>query len=556
MRIKSVKIKNFRCFKDETTIVFDSIWTSLIGKNGTGKTAVLEAIRLATNFSGGKVKADDFYFDSDPIEITVEFSEHFLYKLNDFQKIPSRYIKFEAKHRDRAAPGQAFSPLFSSKRIVIPACYDSYDDLTPRLSSTSYVVKKIKKTETGFEYWVQKDNAFKELPSRFLEAYSDEGFENLPRVFYFDKGRDRGLKSGYGTIFKKIVDELNWRFFKEYKREASITETYIQQWEEFYKFVISKVDDPKQSKIIHPLKTEVINLLGQKLQKFEIALLDPSNPFSGAFFALRDRDKVVSLGNLGSGEIMIITYFLLRLTSELSKEKIIFLIDEPELHLHPQLQAQLFNEIKSSEYQHIFSTHSDIFVDISEWQSIRRFTNEKIFPDSSLLDKSLRVNASTTDQKKLSEHLEDIKTFCQDKTIFFRENNEILFADKCLLVEGPNDKYGLISAGIKCGKDISSATVVNCVGKSKIPHYIIICLAFGVDFFCVYDYDRGTAEEGKDELIKEYAGESRYYSFDTSFEKIVGRERLNEILEIIGGWSSCPPDIEKCLEKVKAWIDS
>lgn len=556
MQIKSVKIKNFRCFKDEIVVNFDGKWTSLVGKNGTGKTAVLEAIRLATNFYSDRVKADDFYTDSKPIEIVVEFDNYFLYKLNDYQKIPSKQIRFEAKHRDRAATGKAFSPIFVSKHSIVPVYYGSYNELVPALPETKYVVERVRKSESDdkYEYWVKKDSAFRELPSRFLDAYDDDNFEKLPRVFYFDKGRDRGLKTGYGTLFKKIADELNWRFFKEYKSDTSVTQDYIRQWEDFYNFVISKVDNPKQSKIIHPLKEEIVKLLGDKLRQFEISLLDPAYPFSGSFFALRDKDKSISLSNLGSGEVMVITYFLLRLTSELSREEIIFLIDEPELHLHPQLQLQLFEEIKSSEYQHVFSTHSDIFVDISTWKSVKRFTNKAIFPTNKVLKTELSRDSSSTSKKDLSEHLDDIKTFCQDKTIFFRENNEILFADHCLLVEGPNDKYGLIAAAVKNSKNFDSVTIINCVGKTKIPYYIILCLAFGIDFFCIYDFDRGGADEGKDKLIKEYSGSGRYFSFDTSFEKVLGKEKLNEILESINRWTSIPEDITRCLDQVSTWI--
>lgn len=557
MRITSVTIKNFRGFENETTVHFDAPWTSLVGKNGSGKTSVLEAIRLAASFTGGRIKSDDFFDDSRPIEISVEFDEHFLYKLNEFQKIPSKQIKFEAKHRDRAASGQAFSALFTSKHTIIPARYDSLPELKPALKETSYVVKQIvyDAAEGTYKYWVEAHKKLKDLPSRLLDAYTDEGIEGLPLVFYFDKARDRGLKAGQGTLFKKIVDELNWRFFREYKSDSVVTENYVHMWDQFYDFVVSKVDNPKQSKIIQPLRSKVVRSLGDKLKRLEISLLDPSNPFSGSFFALRDKDKTVSLNNLGSGELMIITYFLLRLTSELSKQAIVFLIDEPELHLHPQLQDRLFQEIKSSSYQHLFSTHSEIFVDLSEWRSIRRFTQDKIFPTADVLSRSLSADSSCIVKKSVAAHLDDIKAFCQDKTIFFRENNELLFADKCLLVEGPNDKYGHIAAAIRSKKDFGLLTIINCVGKTKIPFFQILCIAFGVDFFCVYDMDKGSKDEGHDELIKEYAGDSaKYFAYETSFEDVVGKVKLNQILASISQAENLPAKVDECLAKICAWL--
>lgn len=46
MRIDSIRIRNFRCFEDQT-FTFDPDFSVLIGRNGTGKTAALEALAIA-----------------------------------------------------------------------------------------------------------------------------------------------------------------------------------------------------------------------------------------------------------------------------------------------------------------------------------------------------------------------------------------------------------------------------------------------------------------------------------------------------------------------------
>ncbi|MGB9911140.1 MAG: ATP-dependent nuclease [Microgenomates group bacterium] len=92
MRIKKLTIKNFRKFKNETIIEFEENFTTLVGKNGTGKTSILEAINLATNFSfvESKIKPDDFNSDTEPIEIEVEFDDYFFLKIADWVKLPSK----------------------------------------------------------------------------------------------------------------------------------------------------------------------------------------------------------------------------------------------------------------------------------------------------------------------------------------------------------------------------------------------------------------------------------------------------------------------------------
>ena len=42
MRLESVTIKNFRCYRDEVTVRLDEL-TTFVGKNDIGKSSVLEA---------------------------------------------------------------------------------------------------------------------------------------------------------------------------------------------------------------------------------------------------------------------------------------------------------------------------------------------------------------------------------------------------------------------------------------------------------------------------------------------------------------------------------
>lgn len=557
MKIKRITIKNFRTFKDLVALDFEENYTVLVGKNGVGKTSILEAINLATSFSftESKIKTDDFNLDTEPIEIEIEFDNYFFLKIADWIKLPSKKIKFVAKYRDRSSPGKAFSTIFTTKHIVIPECYQKYDELKPALASTQYVPLKVQfNSDTGnYEYWVKSKNKFNELQERLLEVYNTDSLDNFPRIFYFSKERDRDLKPGYFTTFQKILDELNWRFFKDYK--TSEREEFINRWEGIYKFIIDKVNDPKQKKIISPLKDKVKEFLGEKFSNLEISLFNLKQPFTEAFFALRKEkdDKIITLSRMASGELMIIAYFLLKLTSKLSKEEIIFLIDDPELHLHPQLQYKLFNEIKSSQFQHILTTHSDIFIDLGNWKTIKRLTENGIYPNTELLEK--KYGKCINLEKELRKHLDDIKTLCQDKNIFRREDNEILFCEKCLLVEGPKDKYGLLALASKKNYDWSKLTIRYCASKENIHFYQTICLAYGIDFFVVYDQD----EKGKDDCIEELAIDHNTFSFSTSFEKLIsGRKdiKLYKILEIINNLdiNNLNQEIKSCLENINNFL--
>jgi len=87
-------------------------------------------------------------------------------------------------------------------------------------------------------------------------------------------------------------------------------------------------------------------------------------PFSGAFFALRKEGDLgqISSRNLGSGVEIILTMLLLKsiYSQEGSRGSILFLIDEPELHLHPKAQDKLaellLNESKTKQI--VLASHS------------------------------------------------------------------------------------------------------------------------------------------------------------------------------------------------------
>ena len=48
MRLKQLKLKNFRSYKEETVVDFDDL-TAFIGKNDAGKSTILEALEIFFN---------------------------------------------------------------------------------------------------------------------------------------------------------------------------------------------------------------------------------------------------------------------------------------------------------------------------------------------------------------------------------------------------------------------------------------------------------------------------------------------------------------------------
>mgnify|MGYP003311899031 FL=1 len=69
MKIKKLKIKNFRGYHGETTVNFDDL-TAFVGKNDMGKSSVLEALDIFFNDNKGVVK-----LDKDDVNVSARANE-------------------------------------------------------------------------------------------------------------------------------------------------------------------------------------------------------------------------------------------------------------------------------------------------------------------------------------------------------------------------------------------------------------------------------------------------------------------------------------------------
>src|SRR5665213_2775703 len=124
MQLEKLTIHNFRCFKD-LEISFGKL-TTLVGENGAGKTAILEAINFAfgPSFLSSRIDEQDFNnADAGNIEIILTFDKPFNVKLADgytTRDVPCKTINLEVHRRERASPGKALSDGFVARRWFEP----------------------------------------------------------------------------------------------------------------------------------------------------------------------------------------------------------------------------------------------------------------------------------------------------------------------------------------------------------------------------------------------------------------------------------------------------
>lgn len=344
MFIKELHIKNFKCFESETIQNLSipngekgSGLNILIGENGNGKTTILEALNYLTlnSFSvENKLSINDFNDYKEEIKIEAEMDE---FKCKSSIAYYNSYhftangIEFSAKSRKR-----------KERNKLLSSAYETH--------SYFKIISKYKDSQ-GKD---KKDVDSRDKP--FNNNYIDgEGLN----VFYFDKNRNRQITTGnYKTTFERILEDLNWKFLKN-------------------------IDEPKKDEILKNIAGEYFNTVdkitgsnagartAEDLKSFfcdavfdnlKIDLLNLLAPFSNAFFTIRKDDDInqIAIKDLGSGIEIILTLLLLKNIAGASKGKIVYLIDEPELHLHPKAQEKLLELLieESKDKQIFISTHS------------------------------------------------------------------------------------------------------------------------------------------------------------------------------------------------------
>jgi predicted ATP-dependent endonuclease of OLD family len=339
MKIKDIAIKNFRGIGSAGVRFACADLNLLIGDNGTSKTTILEAINfcLSSGYSASRLSLGDFNNGEDnPIEITIYFENDFNVEVPDLygnsQKIACNGVRLSAKKRDRSAPGKAFNDLVVTEHYFLPIEVRGQDGwVIPRKNGSSLKIN---------ERTLSVGNAAAETP----------------RVFYFGKNREKQLQKGFNSSFTNIIDDLNWRFEKV-QRTKEASEKFKVKRNEIESHIFSNTDGDTLKKTL-----EATNKILDELQieNIDLSLMKTLTPYDGGELVKRLDEFELPVSKTGSGIEMITSLVFLETLAKISRENIVIVIDEPELHLHPALQDKLSKHFCSiaSNFQIFVSTHS------------------------------------------------------------------------------------------------------------------------------------------------------------------------------------------------------
>ena len=405
MYLSTLQVKNFRCFDgNEHVITFNKGLTVLVGENDSGKSAIIDAIKIVlgtTDMSWYRIENEDFYNQDTTLEIQImckfedlteeergAFLECLTYEDKE-KKVPCLYLHWKCKYLTTFKPprpvtgittgknGMGAAPAIEAKELLrvtyLRALRDAYSDMkSGKHSRLSQIMQHVSVVDKGEDTY-KRGMDLHELSIVGIANLSNELLVSHPAL---------------NTINENMTTILN--------EQMLLRKDMIKT------------------------RLEVAGTSANNLQK-EMSLLEKLD-------LTIDKNVSIMQGKVGLGTSNIMSMaceLLLHKEAEEDNKSSFLLIEEPEAHIHAQRQLKLIQslelESEKSNRQIIITTHSPLLASVIKLSNVIIVKSGNIYPlseDNTLLEKE--------DYVFLEKYLDATKA-------------NLFFARSVIIVEGPGE---------------------------------------------------------------------------------------------------------------------
>lgn len=337
MFIKSIQIKNFKLFSPVEFFEISDLnipdgqnngsgLTIFVGENGCGKSTLLDAFAMPyISYKTDSFSLSDINNPNEKVEINILTNEVYTYKgTMPRVEYKGKGFSFLGGVRSRGTSGYLASMVVTDQKYIKADGETKPPDNAPDLRLS------VNNPWSG---------------SRFSEI----------EYLILDKNRTFQTRKGTynDTRFDRIMEDLNYQYIQKEENPIDCNESLKEVKNLENKGVITGISEAI---------TKFIEISGNQLK---LKLIDNWKPFSNAFFGTdKENLQSIPLNQLGSGYEMIFSLIYSYYLSKKGNKKLIVLIDEPELHLHPKLQSDFVELLLefSKDSQIILTTHSPLFI--------------------------------------------------------------------------------------------------------------------------------------------------------------------------------------------------
>lgn len=389
MKIRSISIKNFRCYGQAVTTTFDDL-TTFVGKNDIGKSTILEALEIFFNNETVKIEPGDanIYSEDPEVVITCEFAElptSLSLDAGAETSLADEYL-LTAEGTLKIKKVYDCSKAKPTADVFIVANHPTAKDVDNLLELKEKELQQIVKAK-GLEIalkgnpgmrkaiWSATENlelAEVEIPVTKPKEDSKRIWEqlesHLPMFALFQSDRSsrdsdgevqNPMKAAVAAAIAEVQDEIDQIQQKVQEKAEAIARNTHEAL---------KTIDPSLAQDLTPQFTP-----------------PTTAKWTGLFSVNMDTDDGIPLNKRGSGirRLVLVSFFKAEAERRLTtgnKRSIIYAIEEPETAQHPNNQKILIESFKAlanePSCQMILTTHSPGFASDLPVDGIRFVTRD------------------------------------------------------------------------------------------------------------------------------------------------------------------------------------
>lgn len=565
MRIRKILIENLRSIVSSGEIPVQNLM-ALVGENNAGKSNTLLAVSAFLTGGAGGLKAEDFNNPDLPVRIRITFGD-----LTEFER--RRWRKYLAADQ-LILEKKLFVETDADTGVKkVTAEYHGYEGEPAEwfLSIESVLQKhgdrpkwaEIVAAQNLPEYFLQDGKCTKAIYSKALDRYVEENeieygapdlsathalglqskviaslpaFYLLPAITDYSGEIDKRQKS---STFRRLMGELSERILRNDPRFGEIEEALGK-----VNALLNSLSNecvPNRLESLGRIETQIGGLLQELMPSvssvgLSVEIEELKDIFSGGVsLSVNDGVETDVLAK-GHGLQRCIVFSLLRTLIDTERvdhgqtgrgsRSIILGIEEPELYIHPQLSKLFYDVMRAfgNSDQILYTTHSPLFVNAYNYQEVA-------IASKATVEQGTKIR---TAPQGLFDDLEEAKVF-KGLSRFNASVNELFFAKKVLVVEGPEDLIAVTSTLVKIGTIRSRTEEINWTvlvagGKDSIPFFQRVMNAFDITYSVLHDTDvlpttpPQVAEtwQRTNTVIAELAGERPVHRFPHKLETTLG----------------------------------
>lgn len=496
MKLIKISVKNYKCLKD-VTVDFED-FTVLIGKNDAGKSTLFKALDIFFNSTES--------IDFNEISVHGSGSSNLDWQTTKrdnrifYNQIPSiieivGYFELDEKEIIEIFPDENFT-------------IQNQKYLRNNLGNIAVISSEI--------YSINNSNDIKsEIKSiKFGEIY-----------LLLKSGKDRSLANRGGGVYdyNGMSTELSGILLEKLKNNfVLIPATRSLKKEKRNSIPLSPEGSGVPSYYLKLEKDTSIN--GE--DTFDKISQKVNNKFPKYYKATTkengEENVEVYFGKFPSSSVGDgIKQFFLHIYNLYSNGNKIFGIEEPEIHLHPGRQKEIFKLLKekSKENQIIITTHSPIFVSEGDVKTYL-----------------LSMDESTNETKvKL---IEERNEFQEIKLELGGKNTDLFFYDCVILIEGETEDRILPIISEAMGYDLlaSGIKLINIRGSGKatrINEFLMFLKDSGISIFVIADGHKDVKDKIKDWIREGILKEDNFICWEEEIEDTFTVEQIIEATKMV-----------------------